>query len=441
MDVLYSEDYNLVMIFSLQVGRIRQWGVKGALSIVDQGVYSGSNFLFSVFLARWLSPSEYGAYALAFAILLVFYQLHQSFITDPMGVLGPANYPTQLRDYMLVQLKLHFVITFIGGLLVGIASLGLASYLVGDAMLFARDLGVMGLSLPFLLLPWFLRRVFYVLHLPEISALASLFYAVGVFVVLQLFRYTYFLNSYTAILVLAIASLFCSVFLLLRLCAMQKTDLTIEFNKIFLQNWRYARWLVGSALFMVLAGQMQIFVAGNLLGVKDAGVIDVMQTFSQPMILTIGAVSALVTPRLSYDYTQKKIFALKHKVNVVAAFLFCLSLFYEVMLFFSRGSLERILYNGKFGAYVDLIPLFGLVPVLLSLYWSAAIGLQAAQKPQAIMLVSLAWFPASVGFGFFFTRWFGLRGAALGTILGYLVIVIVCWVLYRRWIKVVAHVV
>jgi hypothetical protein len=55
---------------SFLFGTFRKWFAKGGLAIVDYGLISGSNFLLGVLLARWLSPRDYGAYALSFSFLI-----------------------------------------------------------------------------------------------------------------------------------------------------------------------------------------------------------------------------------------------------------------------------------------------------------------------------------------------------------------------------------
>ena len=50
---------------------------KGFLAVLDQGLISGSNFLLSILLARWLRADQYGAYALSFAIFVLLSFLQQ----------------------------------------------------------------------------------------------------------------------------------------------------------------------------------------------------------------------------------------------------------------------------------------------------------------------------------------------------------------------------
>jgi hypothetical protein len=91
-------------ILSFDLGRIRQklvpWAMKGGLAILDQGIFTGSNFVISILLARWLSPEQYGSYAVAFAIFLFILTFHQALLLEPMLVFGSSVFRNCLRGYV-----------------------------------------------------------------------------------------------------------------------------------------------------------------------------------------------------------------------------------------------------------------------------------------------------------------------------------------------------
>src|SRR5215831_14437571 len=82
---------------------------KGGLAMVDQGLISGSNFVVSIVLARWMSRDEYGSYALGFAIFLLAAQLHQSLLLEPMAVFGGSVYRNHVRYYVRALLHMHLL--------------------------------------------------------------------------------------------------------------------------------------------------------------------------------------------------------------------------------------------------------------------------------------------------------------------------------------------
>src|SRR5690242_19498314 len=78
----------------------RVWLRKCLLAVIDQGLISGSNFLLAILLARWLPAEQYGAYALSFAVFVLFSFLQQGLFLEPMSVFGPSTYQKSQREYL-----------------------------------------------------------------------------------------------------------------------------------------------------------------------------------------------------------------------------------------------------------------------------------------------------------------------------------------------------
>src|ERR1700730_16072293 len=110
--------------FGLSPDRLRIWGLKSALSLIDQALTSGAGFAVNILLARWLSPSLYGAFAVAFAASLFVAGFYNVLVLEPLSVFGPARHASNLLAYFRAQVRLHF-------LLVGsLSGLGLLTALV-----------------------------------------------------------------------------------------------------------------------------------------------------------------------------------------------------------------------------------------------------------------------------------------------------------------------
>src|SRR6266481_1993479 len=79
-------------LFGLSRDRVRVWGLKSVLSLVDQALTSGAGFAVNIFLARWLAPALYGAFAVAFAAALFVAGFHNVLLLEPLSVFGPARH-------------------------------------------------------------------------------------------------------------------------------------------------------------------------------------------------------------------------------------------------------------------------------------------------------------------------------------------------------------
>ena len=84
-----------------------RWIRGGILAVVDQGLMSGSNFALSILLARWLTPEQYGAYAVALSIFFFVSTVHQALLLEPMSVLGTSEYSGQWREYAGAMVWFH----------------------------------------------------------------------------------------------------------------------------------------------------------------------------------------------------------------------------------------------------------------------------------------------------------------------------------------------
>src|SRR3974377_294514 len=149
------------------------WISKGFLAILDQGATSGSNFLVSICLARWLVPKQYGAYALAYQGLILLALVQEALLQEPMLVFGRSIYLDSFREYSRVLLRIYAVIAW--GVTLG---LGFPAWVVGAlgcAGLFSRALAGAALASPGVLLWWLTRRAFYARLTPQVALSGAMF--------------------------------------------------------------------------------------------------------------------------------------------------------------------------------------------------------------------------------------------------------------------------
>ena len=87
------------------------WVGKGSLAIARPGpLCQFSNFLLNVLLARWLAPTDYGAFALAFSVFLLLLLFHNALLSGPMLVFGPGKYRERFPEYLGILLRGHFAL-------------------------------------------------------------------------------------------------------------------------------------------------------------------------------------------------------------------------------------------------------------------------------------------------------------------------------------------
>lgn len=92
------------------------------ITLADQAVVSGVNFLTGILIARFLGPEEFGRFTFVWMIVLLFYNLQYALIVAPMMSIGPKQTQDQSSAYLGANatMELMFIsivfIVLLGGL-------------------------------------------------------------------------------------------------------------------------------------------------------------------------------------------------------------------------------------------------------------------------------------------------------------------------------------
>ena len=413
--------------FELTANRVRTWGIKSGVSIVDQGLVSGAGFLLSFLLARWLSSEAYGAFAVAFATLLFLSGFHNVLLLEPMSVMGPARYSNQASAYLAAQLKIH---KLLGSLLAGALLLtALLMKLLEANRELAMATAASAFALPFFLMLWLVRRMAYMVQRPAIAGWASAGYFLLTLFGLLVLHTRNVLTPTTAFFVLGSAGLL-SVALPLRQLGMlgARTVDPCSWRAVAQENWNYGRWLVLSTALFSVAAQIQTYLAAGFLGLGAAGIFRAMQVPSLVMTQIVIAVGLLVLPSMSYEFGLGQLAQLRKKAVLASAFVTLLALGYAAFLALFAHSIEHLLYGGKYSGYVRLIPILGLVPVCTGLAIGFSMAVRASQKPHFDLVANAISAPVGLITAAVFIRLWGLNGAAFSVVAGFAAYAAVfCW--------------
>jgi len=224
---------------------VGRWVTKGGFAILDQGLISGSNFLISILLARWLIPAQYGAFSTAFSVFLFLSYVYQSLLSEPQAVFSGSAYRQCLRGYLKALLSIQLVVTVFGLVLLG-GSAAIA-YGLGKADGFPGALAGVAIASPCILFFWLLRRSYYMNLAPARAAMGAFLYFVlvtgGLFVVYK----KALISPFSAYLLMAIGALGTGLFLLSQIKKALPPDTCDAPTpaQAWRKHWEYGRWALG----------------------------------------------------------------------------------------------------------------------------------------------------------------------------------------------------
>lgn len=416
----------------LTASRLRTWGTRSVLSLLDQGLTSAAGFIINILLARWVLPELYGAFAVAFAGYLFVSGFHNVMLLEPLSIIGPSTHANRLPAYFREQLAVHAIL--VGPLSLAVLMAGMVLWRIRPhSSLIGAVIGS-GLVLPLLLLLWLVRRMCYVLQRPATAVFGSGLYFSIVTGGLFLLRHFDELSPFAAFLLMGFASLLASVLLLNRFGVAQKGEPpqgSLLWRPVLRENWKYGRWLVGSTILYSLSNQTQMFLLAGFVGLSAAGVLRAMQIPSLVMTQINTAIALLVLPGFSYDFGRGLTKKLRHKAMIVSVGLGLAALcFVGFLALFGRGA-ENLLFAGKYAAYVWLMPALALIPVANGISSGYSMALRASQKPHYDLIANAIAAPVGILSALLFMHWWGLAGAAASMILSFVITAVVNAISYR----------
>jgi O-antigen/teichoic acid export membrane protein len=416
----------------LTPARLRVWGWRSAISLVDQGLTSGASFAANLLLARWLAPSLYGAFALAFAGFLLVTGFHNVIFLEPMTVYGASRYREDLSEYFAANLRAHVIVT---GALSAVVSVFGAIWWAWDSRSPLGPVTVaVGIGLPFLLLFWMARRMCYVVQNPRLAAGASGFYFVLLFGGMFAIKAFGWISPANTILLMAGASLCAALLVFRRLWITWRIGESAAhpIRRLLGENWQYGRWLTLTNALSWTTVQAQAFFVGATLGLAGAGALRAMQLPSLLMMQVISATSLLVLPNLSHELGKGNVKLLRQKAVTSSALLATLGISFAAILFLIAPSLERILFSGRYGSAAWLMPVLGLAPVFTGFSSSLSFVLRMCGRTQYELLAYAVSSVTAVLLAITLMPHWGLAGAAASIVGSTAVLSAAVWICYMR---------
>jgi O-antigen/teichoic acid export membrane protein len=408
-----------------------QWFRKGAFAIADQALFSGSNFLVNVLLARWLTPAQYGAYSLAYAVFLLFAGMHTAVLTEPMVVFGAGKYRSHFNRYLRTVVSSHWAVMLPASLLMLVVAVFLGRVYSRDAQ--DAFLGLV-VGAGAILLFWIVRRVFYILLQPGWAVAGGALYLVAILGAVAALRTIGRLSSFTAFLGMAAASVITSMLLLARFFREPKEESgALTFSTVAVDHWRYGRWALGSAVISWFPGQVYYALLPAWLGLEGSAALRALMNFAMPVLQAISALSMLLLPALVRNRQSEGGSKMTRTMLGFLALFLSGSIVYCALLWTFRQQIFHVFYGGKYEQYSGWpMLLVGLLPFGTCASAVLGSGLRAIERPDLILWCYIASAISSVAFGIPLAAKLGVSGALLGLLISSLVTVALMGWFWKR---------
>lgn len=243
------------------------------ITLMDQALVSGGNFLIGILLARFLGIDSYGVFALLWMVVLFGKSINQAFITKPMLSLAPKKEPAAQTEYIgiLHALEIGTAILMVGFVTVFLLMGQWFDITVPTATLYWLVPVIVGLQMIY----EFYRKIMFVKqNVVAAFVLDILMYSIQ-FVA---FVYLYLqetLSITTALMGIGVAHVIVCIvgFFHLNNLKVNRTAL----KETIAHHYTYSKWLIGTAILQWFSGNFFIIVAGWLISPAAVGAVRIVQ--------------------------------------------------------------------------------------------------------------------------------------------------------------------
>jgi O-antigen/teichoic acid export membrane protein len=407
------------------------WARKGALTLLDQALISGSSAFASILLARILTVSDYGAYAIAISVFLFLSSIHNALLLEPLGVFGSSSYRSTLRTYFVSGFLINC------GLCCGISlflALMVAPYrlLTGNVIVSSALWGMCAAYLIPTLTFWLCRRLAYLQVRPDIALLGSSVYAFIILTVLYTSRRAHWLSPVSAFAIQGAGALAASVILVWGAMP-NKCEPTepMSVSAVLGEHWRYGKWVLGTSVGYWLTTAAYYLFLGLFLPLERVADLRVLQNLSMPINQFLTAQTNLLLPVASARFADYGPVALRQTTRSFTILFTLVAVSYLFLLTLFGSDLMRILYPATYIHVAGLLP-FSAVPALcIAAAQGTVIALWARRLSREVFWGYTISGATSVLVGLLLTKYYGLIGSLTGLTVASAMFLAV--VLYRNY--------
>jgi O-antigen/teichoic acid export membrane protein len=396
---------------------------KGYLSVVDQAVVSGSNFLTGVLLGRFIAPAEFGVFVIAWTTMMIALSLQNALVCTPMSVIGVQKSVTESTWYwgslFMVQVLLSVgICLFI--LIVGLI-LGNASFISHSHESLSPLISATIVCCFLSQFQEFFRRLLIVkLELWETllnDAVTNILRIGGLLLLFSAGK----LDVFNSLVVVSVSFVIGACLGYLRL----RKDILFSLARLhqdFKENWGFGKWVMAEMLPNTLSIQGYIYITAFFIGAQSTAALGASQNILNATNILILSFSNIMTPVASKRFIEggnQSLTKLMMKVGILAAVP--IMGFYLLAMVFAEKILVLV-YKQNYAGYGSLFVICSIYYIFSFFNRFLQIMLYAKKKPNIGFLAKTASLIVMVILAYPLLKYYGVYGAAAGTVISQIVI-------------------
>jgi O-antigen/teichoic acid export membrane protein len=390
--IIESNDEMKIFTTQLQRRNWREFNLNGlklplTVSLLNQCISSGGNFLLSIYLARTLSLGDFGLYGIGYGLCMLYVGVGNSLILTQMVIHMPSK---KNEDKEAYAAKMLSGVLMLGFLLVTFSSLVLAllNLFWHDASLFIETTyAVTTAAIAFLGSEFFISYA-YIKRREGLALIVNSVTMIALFSMLILESQSgitptanHVLYSYA--LASAIGSLTAYSMSSLRI-----RDGIEDLRPDLIESWQLGRWALGGVCITWIQSQTYAYIALLFLGPVGVGQANAAKIFISPFSFLLPAINKIALPRLAdlRETDPQKVLPISGMMTIGIT---SLSVIYSAILFSSLSFVTTLVLGRQDTNIQALICLWCLVLMFQMIRAGGSVLLQVQRKFKILTLLNI----------------------------------------------------
>jgi O-antigen/teichoic acid export membrane protein len=395
------------------------------LSLCNQLVSSGGNFLLGIYLARTLPLEDFGMYGLGYGICMLYIGVGNAVILTQMVVNMPDRTGAEREMYaarMFCAVALLgmtvLLVTGITYLLMLVAKPEYIQYRATVASVAAA--AVLFLFNEFFISYAYIKRKESLALMVNLLTITALFTGVWIIKMSGLpLTASHVLLCYA--LGAAIASTFAFTQSLLPLAAGMK-----RLFPDLIESWKQGKWALGGAIVTWIQAQAYAYVLVVFLGPVGVGQANAARIFISPFSFLIPAVNKIAIPRLA-DLRNSDSARMSKASITLTLTLSAMTIVYSLIVMIGLDYMSQWILGRRDTQVESLVWAWCLVLIFQLLRTGGAILMQVQRKFRMLMLLNIPSAVVTMVAAILFIYWIGTAGAILGMVAGEVILAVLIW--------------
>src|SRR5438552_3631374 len=322
-------------------------------------------------------------FALSYSIYTFLSGLHNAAILEPFTVYGSGRYHRDFPSYARLMWRSNAML----GLAVTVVLLMIWQGLHWTAPALASSalLG-MALTSAVLLTGQFVRRGFYIQRKPASAAAFSVVSFITLVVFLLLLAKYLLLNSFTTYIVAAAACVLAGLFFWRGLPGRAAAQ---HFHAVepgyWREHWKYARWVLATALVFQFMTQGYYWLLAGFLSVKEVAEFRAIHLLVMPVDQIFSALTLVALPGMAFCFASNRMAMLVSRWRKFTLVFLAVSVAFAMVVRSMSQPILHLAYGGKFDNMATLLGMLTLTPVVMAAGNTANAALKAIEKPNVVL--------------------------------------------------------